>query len=73
MVITPQYFALITKYVAHFVSQSVLFVTVTITSSFFNCAKMALSPGTVTYIAQMLCKDTFYIKLERDVQTKDCT
>ena len=36
MAITPQHFAFITKYVAHFVAQTLLFDTVAITQFFLN-------------------------------------
>ena len=74
MVIYPKYFALITSYIcsAFCISKRTLRYSNN-KFFFFNCAKLAFFPGTVTYIVQMLCKDKFYIKLERDIQTKDCT
>ena len=48
--ITPLHFAFITKYVAHFVAQSLLFPTVVITRFFLKCAIRSLFPNPVTYV-----------------------
>ena len=56
MAITPLHFAFITKYVAHFVAQSLLFPTVVITRFFLNARQGPFSQARshILYISRAL-------------------